>query len=91
MSLNRYAKRRDKNESTIVEALRKAGCDVHQIDEPVDLIVGKSGRTVLMEVKGRGGKLTKNQCDFFALYRGEAYVVRTASAALKIMEVDDED
>lgn len=86
MSVKRWAARRDANEPEIVAALEAIGCDVHRIDEPVDLIVGKANRTVLLEVKAPGGTLTGNQKDFFATYRGEAYIVRTPEAAINVIQ-----
>lgn len=49
MSLNRYAKLRDKNEKQIVADLRKLGAKVRQLDRP-DLIVRFAGRTYLLEI-----------------------------------------
>ncbi len=45
-----YAKRRDENEPDIIEALRRAGCDVLLAND-VDLIVGSRGSTFILEVK----------------------------------------
>lgn len=70
MSLNRYAKKRDLNEREIVDALRKAGATVVQLDRPVDLLVGYRRRTVLIEVKSKGGKLNEAQREFFGDWRG---------------------
>jgi hypothetical protein len=44
---------RDKNEREIVDALRKAGATVTQLNEKgvPDLLVGYAGRTYLLEVK----------------------------------------
>lgn len=85
MSLKRHNAKRDANEPEIVSALRSIGCDVFLIDLPVDLIVGYRGRTVLLEVKAPGGRLTKGQKEFFETYRGEAYVVRTPERAIEVM------
>jgi hypothetical protein len=51
MSLARFAKKRDLNEATIVQALRSAGARVWQLDRPFDLLVGLRGRFTVLEVK----------------------------------------
>jgi hypothetical protein len=84
------SKRRDANEIVIVEALRAIGCSVQQLDQGggvPDLLVGRAGVTLLMEVKnpdnnkgaapggerrkGRG-QLTPDQVKWFAAWRGSA-------------------
>lgn len=50
MSSLRYARRRDLNEPEIVQALEACACDVLRASD-VDLIVGRAGRTFLLEVK----------------------------------------
>ena len=50
-----------------------------------DGVVGYRGRTVLLEVKTKGGKLTEDQKKFFQLFRGEAYIVRTPERAIEVM------
>ncbi len=51
MTINRYAARVDANQSQIIKALEAAGCVVWVIRQPVDLLVGKGSKTLLMEVK----------------------------------------
>jgi hypothetical protein len=46
----RFAKKRDLNEPSIVEALEAIGCDVLRASD-VDLIVGRAGINYLLEVK----------------------------------------
>lgn len=79
----RRAAKRDIAEKPIVEALRRIGADVCRLDEPCDLLVGYKRRNVLIEVKSSGGTLTKRQKDFFASWRGEAYIVQTVDQAIK--------
>ncbi len=86
MSLNRYAKSRDVVEPEIVEALEAVGCHVERLDQPVDLLVGFRGRTVLMEVKTGKKKLTPFQKDFFRAWRGgELVTVRSVDEALAVV------
>ncbi|NTW10275.1 MAG: hypothetical protein HGA26_02825, partial [Chlorobiaceae bacterium] len=47
MSLNRYARRRDANERTIIDTLRAHGAVVYQLDSPADLLVGYRQRWFL--------------------------------------------
>lgn len=51
---------RDSNESEIIDALRKAGAHVVQLDQPVDLLVGFGGKTHLVEVKAPGASTGSN-------------------------------
>lgn len=86
MGLRRAAKR-DANEPEIVDALRKAGCDVARLDTPVDLVVGRAGVNYLLEVKD-GSKipserrLTPGQERFFDTWRGQVAKVETLEEAL---------
>jgi hypothetical protein len=66
----RRAARVDANQAAIVEALRAAGCVVWVLGLPVDLLVGKNGRTVLVEVKTKTGKYTDLQQSFMASWTG---------------------
>lgn len=59
MSLSRYAKRRDKNETQIIKALEALGCIVWQLDRPVDLLIGRKHYFALIEVKD--GSLTPSR------------------------------
>lgn len=68
----RHAARVDANQSAIVEALRRGGCYVWPLKLPVDLLVGKGGKTVLVEVKTKSGKYTQLQSDFMAAWPGGA-------------------
>lgn len=79
----RRAARIDSNQRQIVAALRQIGASVYWIKEPVDLAVGFRKRTVLLEVKAQGGRLTKAQEEFFQTYSGEAYIVQDIQQALK--------
>lgn len=101
MSLNRYAKQRDKNEPEIIEALRSVGALVWTMDVPVDLLVGFRGRWLLMEVKmpagpkggTKGRNKTELQADFFAECEGRslpAYLVRSPMEALRVIGVEVE-
>lgn len=78
----RRAAKSDKSQRSIVSALRGIGAHVTYIKEPVDLLVGFKRRTLVLEVKEPGGYLTQRQRDFFASFRGEAYIVHGVEDAL---------
>ena len=85
MSLNRYAKRRDKNEAEIVEFFRKAGLEVHLLDQPVDLLIGFPVEWVLVEVKTTKGRLKPGQVKFFEREGAPRYIVRSIEDAQEIL------
>lgn len=70
----RYRSRVDSNQKEIAEVLRKAGFSVfhaHQVGKGFpDLVAGRSGRTWLLEVKIKKGKLTEPQKKFHTEWRG---------------------
>lgn len=78
----RRSAKRDANEKPIVEALRRIGANVIRLHEPCDLLVGFRKRTLLLEVKTMDGSLTKPQAEFFAYWRGEAYIVQNIEQAM---------
>lgn len=80
-----FADRRDQNEPEIIKALEQIGCSVHQLDQPLDLLVGYRGITYLLEIKTDKGKLTKGQADFIPDWRGQLAVVRTTQQAIDIV------
>lgn len=85
------AKRVDANQAEIVAALRAAGCSVFCTHETAhgfpDLVVARDRRTILLEVKSPGGKMTPGQLAFFDDWRGEVYVVRSVDDALRAIGV----
>ncbi len=81
-----YAKKRDANEPEIVDALQKAGCYVHRLDDPVDLLVSKPGGKVFqIEVKTPKGKLTPAQVDYIADSHAPVHVVTSPEEALEVV------
>lgn len=86
MSLNRYAKKRDLNESDIVKALRNIpGAQVEMIDWPCDLVVGFRARNILLEVKpvGRENRADqKKQTVWRKGWPGQIQVVTTPEQAV---------
>lgn len=64
---------RDENEPEIIEALRSAGAAVHQLDGPVDLLVGIDGKTFLLEVKVPGAATGSNHLSAADVASGGPY------------------
>ena len=87
----RHAARTDANKSTIVEALRQAGCIVYDLRLPVDLLVGipgSPGVTLPMELKN--GKMppshrthTEVQSRFIASWPAPVATVTDVESALR--------
>ena len=85
MSLSRYAKKRDTSEPAIVDALRKAGAKVWKLDRPFDLLVGRAGRFIVLEVKtGKRKPTDDQQAELLTCQSGglPVYLVRTVEEAL---------
>ena len=83
------AARTDLNHAEIREGLRRIGATVADTSRVgrgfPDLVVGYMGRTVLLEIKSKGGKLKASQMDWFRDWRGEAYVVSSLEQALRVL------
>ncbi len=84
--------KQDANASAIVSALRAAGCVVRYIDCPVgvggipDILVGFQGKTYLMELKVRLGRLNPKQKEFHASWNGGPLaVVHSVDEALRVV------
>ncbi len=65
MSLNRFAARRDANESELVRAARQIGAQIEYAG-PLDFWVGWRGQWFPVEVKTAKGKYTPEQILFLA-------------------------
>lgn len=89
----RRAARVDENQAAIVEALRAAGASVLSIGQPVDLLVGHRGVTLIMECKNPKSRYGKkganvNQASFMATWRGgPVSLVDGPEAALRALGV----
>ena len=85
------ARRVDANQAEIVEALIAAGCSVMDASQMgggfPDLMVGKNGKTYLIEVKNPEykSKLNAKQQEFFDAWHGQADIAYTVEEALKIV------
>lgn len=92
--MSRTAARTDGNQGDIVDALRRIGCSVSSTAGLgkgfPDLVVGKAGVNLLVEIKDNSQpkskqKLTKDQKEFFATWRGQASVVNSVESALELV------
>lgn len=78
----RTAARIDANQHELVQALRKVGAKCFYIKEPVDLVVGFRGRSILLEIKRPGKPMTVAQKDFVDTWPGEVHVVYSVHEAI---------
>ena len=88
---SRRAAKRDDNERTIVEALRKVGAFVQPLDA-IDLLVAHKGYWYVMEVKDPAKPLTQrrltfDEMDLVRRLRNEAplHLVETVEQALAVI------
>ena len=86
--------RTDRNHQDVIKALRSVGCSVlslHQVGSGCpDLLVARNGKTCLMEVKDgelppSGRRLTQDEAEFFATWKGECHVVDSVNDAVSIV------
>lgn len=90
----RRAAKRDSNEVEIIRLLRLAGCSVQQLSAPgvPDLLVGKNGVNVLLEIKDPAQppykrQLTPDQVTWHLRWEGQVAVVETADQSLSIVKL----
>ncbi len=88
------AKRVDKNQGEIVQALRDFGASVtctHKVgDGYPDLSVGWRGRTFLFEVKMPGAALNEREYKWHQEWKGDHYIVHSIDEAIAVL-LDSED
>ena len=82
----------DINQKEIVTYLRKIGASVAVMSAVgqgfPDLVVGWRGRNYLIEIKQAKGKLTEDQYEFAAHWRGQYGVARCIDDACNIIGAD---
>jgi len=87
-----FAKKVDKNQASVVKALRDNGADVHLLHMVgagiPDLLVAYEGHTILMEVKdGVDKKFTPDQIKFIAGWKGgHLYRVNSSEEAIEVLK-----
>ena len=78
--------RRDANHSEIVNALRGIGASVLDLADVgnggPDIAVGLRGETFLLEIKTPQGKMTRDEMNFMAEWRGHYMIVRNVEQAI---------
>ena len=89
----RYGRKTDENQKEIVQALRKAGRVVFEIEEPFDLLIDNMGEWVVMEVKNPdtharqkdGSKMTDKQLEILETLTARVLVAETVEQALNLV------
>tara|TARA_R110000868_G_scaffold402796_1_gene679465 strand:+ start:140 stop:415 length:276 start_codon:yes stop_codon:yes gene_type:complete len=87
------AKKVDLNQGVIIQALRTAGASVLVIGQPVDLLVGHAGKTILMEIKnpqtsyGKKGANPYQRTFMDSWAGGPVALIDTPQAALRALGV----
>lgn len=83
MSIKRWAARSDSNRNEIAGVFRDHGWVVYDLRQPVDLLCGKSGVTLLVECKRDAkAKHTKAQESFLSTWiGGPVLTIRSADDA----------
>jgi len=77
----------DANQAAIVTALEKIGCQVYDMDKPVDLLVEFRQMWVVIEVKTSKGTLTPAQERFFGKVKAPAFIVRNIEEAVAAVQM----
>lgn len=85
----RAGRKVDANQAAIVEALEKTGATVQTLggvgDGCPDLLVGRLGLNVLLEVKGPDGTLNEKQKVWHERWRGQRAVVKDEYEAMEVV------
>jgi hypothetical protein len=87
-----FAKKVDKNQASVVKALRDYGADVHLLHMVgagiPDLLVAYEGHTILIEVKDGAHKVfTPEQIKFIAAWKGgPLYRVNSSEEAIDVLK-----
>jgi len=78
----------DENQSEIVEAFRRFGFTVHCLHTVgrgvPDLLCGKYGINLLVEVKTMKGELTPDQKHWHSKWRGDIHIVRNVDDVMAV-------
>jgi hypothetical protein len=90
MPHKRYAAKVDNNQPALVGELRAMGFSVlllHRVGSGCpDILAGRAGRNLLIEIKNGRGALTGDERDFIADWQGSVIVAKTAEEVLSWFE-----
>jgi len=89
----RYGRKVDSNQKEIVNALRKTGRQVFEIEEPFDLLIDNCGEWLVMEIKNPdtharqkgGSKMTDKQLEILETLTAKVLVAETVDEALDLV------
>lgn len=89
----RYGRKVDANQKEIVDALRKTGRRVFEIEEPFDLLIDNNGEWLVMEVKNPatnarqkgGGLMTDKQLEILETLNSPILVATSIEQALNLV------
>lgn len=89
----RYGRKVDANQKEIVNALKKTGRNVFEIEEPFDLLIDNYGEWVVMEIKNPetnarqkgGGLMTDKQLKIMAELKAPVVVAYDIDMALNAL------
>lgn len=88
-----YGRKVDANQKEIVNALRKTGRNVFEIEEPFDLLIDNHGEWLVMEIKNPetharqkgGGLMTDKQLEILAILNSPVLVAESIDQALQLV------
>jgi hypothetical protein len=85
----KYAKRKDANHNSIVDALRKHGVDVLDLSDSgkgvADICTNYRNKSVFIEIKTESGaKLKKTQVRFLSMWSGYCGIAQTIDEAIAL-------
>lgn len=89
----RYGRKVDANQKDIVNALRKVGRNVFEIEEPFDLLIDNFGEWLVMEVKNPetnarqkdGGLMTDKQLEILETLKARVLIATSVDEALEMV------
>lgn len=82
----RRAAKRDYAEAEVIAALQDMKASVYRLDQPLDILIGYRGRTVIAEIKTGKGKLNENQIKFIESWNGgDIPILRNSQDAINLI------
>jgi len=85
---NRHDCKKDANHNAIKAVFERAGWtvkDTHQLKGFVDFIAGQGSKVLLVEVKSKSGKLSKDEQAFHNVWPGKIHIIRSTDEAIDLL------